>query len=70
MISDSHFRLFEFIPFPTFSNYFFYSEKNIRIMAGGKKAQNGKNGKKEEIKQSEVFQAFVICEDFGQNYQV
>ena len=39
-------------------------------MAGGKKAQNGKNGKKEEIKQSEVFQAFVICEDFGQNYQV
>ena len=39
-------------------------------MAGGKKGANsGKSGKNNEAKQSEVFQAFVICEDFGQTYQ-
>ena len=45
-------------------------ERKKRKMAGGKKGQNsGKNGKNNEIKQSEVFQAFVICEDFGQTFQ-
>lgn len=42
---------------------------SLEKMAPNKKGQAGGKGKNNDVKQSEVFQAFVICEDFGQVYQ-